>query len=136
MIQIPKKFFQVHYIAARIPGVEDPSNLDKGANCQLFAYEVLKHFGHVIPNFRSSDLWEDETCTVKVDVFLPLDLMLYHRKLESYGAHVGLYLGDGKVIHLAQTVGKPEVMDHDDFALQEKYAYFIGAKRLITGVQK
>ena len=134
MIQLPKKFFHVHYIAARIPGIKDPSNLDKGANCQLFVYEILKYFGHVIPDFRSSELWEDEVYTVKVDTFLPLDLMLYHRKPESYGAHVGLYLGDGNVIHLAQTLGKPEIISHNDFALQEKYAYFIGAKRLITDI--
>ena len=130
MIQIPKKFFHVSYVAARIPGVNNASDINAGANCQLFAYEILRYFGHTIPDFRSSDLWEDDTCTITVDEFLPLDLMLYHRKPESYGAHVGLYLGNGKVIHLAQSMGKPEIIDHADFALQDKYACFIGAKRL------
>jgi cell wall-associated NlpC family hydrolase len=130
MLEIPDKFFHVKYVAARIPSVENASDLRLGANCQLFVYEILRHFGHVIPAFRSSDLWGDEVYTCKVSDFCPLDLMLYHHKLGAYGAHLGVYIGKGKVLHLAQRAGKPEIMNHTDFASMRRYAYFIGAKRL------
>lgn len=130
MLEIPDRFFHVKYVAARIPSVENPSDLSLGANCQLFAYEVLRHFGYSIPAFRSSNLWEDKIYTDAVNDFLPLDLMLYHDKSIAYGAHLGVYIGEGKVLHLAKSVGKPEIRPHVDFALIDQYAYFIGAKRL------
>jgi cell wall-associated NlpC family hydrolase len=130
VLEIPEAFFSTRYIATRIPGTKNCSDLSLGANCQLFAYQIVKYFGYSIPDFRSSDLWEDEHYTFKVDDFLPLDLMLYHHKADAYGAHVGVFLGDGKVVHLAQRVGQPEIIDHADFLLMDQYAYFIGAKRL------
>lgn len=56
--------------------------------------------------------------------------MLYHNKPNAWGAHVGLYIGDNKVLHLSAEVGKPEIRKHEDFKLSGKYIYFIGAKRL------
>lgn len=48
-ITIPARFFNVSYVSRRIPGVDSPSDLSLGANCQLFAYELLRHFGQKIP---------------------------------------------------------------------------------------
>lgn len=131
VLRVPPAFFEVSYVAKRIPGSNDQDDLSLGANCQLFAYSLLRHFGKSIPPFRSSELFEDNTYTHQVQNFEPLDLMLYHHKKEAYGAHIGLYLGAGKVIHLAKALGKPEVRQHIDFNQLERCRYFIGAKRLL-----
>jgi len=111
--------------------VEDQGNLALGANCQVFAYELLRFFGKTVPDYRSSDLWEDEDSTRKVADFEPLDFMVYNSKPEPYGAHIGVYIGDGNVIHLSKNNGIPKVEKHEALLAQEKYAIFIGAKRVI-----
>jgi len=129
-IEIPQRFYDVSYNSSRIPGVKYQSNLSLGANCQVFAYELLKHFGKVIPPFRSSELWDDQIHTKKVERYEPLDIMLYHNEPKAFGAHVGIYIGEGKVFHLSSKVGTPEITTHDKLLLQECYSYFIGAKRI------
>ena len=78
-----------------------------GANCQAFAYALLRHFGGAISDFRSSDLWDDVRETERVRDLEPLDLLLFNRTADPYGAHVGVWLGEGRVIHLAKRVGLP-----------------------------
>ena len=39
----------------------------------------------------------------------PLDLLLFTPAGDPYGAHVGLYSGEGQVLHLAKSVGRPAV---------------------------
>lgn len=41
-IKIPEAFYDVEYKADRIPAVENQSALALGANCQVFAYALLK----------------------------------------------------------------------------------------------
>ncbi|MEL7342623.1 MAG: hydrolase, partial [Bacteroidota bacterium] len=99
----------------------------------VFAYALLAHWGVKIPNFRSSDLWEDQAYTIKVSGDLePLDLMLYHRRPEAFGAHVGLYWGEGMVLHLAKHNQFPKIEAHLDLLQQDRYTHFIGAKRVIS----
>lgn len=132
-MKIPAKFLSITYNPKQIPGSE-LSIFEHGANCQLFAYHLLAHFGKVIPPLRSSDLWEDTQSTIVIteqDGFKPLDVMLYHSTDQAWGAHVGLFIGDGKVIHLSQELGHPEVRDHYSFSDVERYRYFIGAKRVL-----
>ena len=128
-ISLPDKFLGVCYQPARIPGVEQQSNLELGANCQLYAYELLRYFGFDLPPFRSSELWADNKYTVEVKTPRELDLMLYHRKQQSYGAHVGIYFGDGKVLHLSREIGYPAIQPHEELLADPKYAYLIGIKR-------
>ena len=51
-IKIPEAFFDVEYKSARIPGVENQSDLSLDANCQVFAYALLKENGSVMPAER------------------------------------------------------------------------------------
>ncbi|MBT4836449.1 MAG: hypothetical protein HON94_03790 [Methylococcales bacterium] len=127
--QIPAEFFNVKYNGKQIPG-SDLSIYQSGSNCQLFAYSLLSHFGFEVPPFRSSNLWEDEKFTERVDSLQPLDVLLYHNKLSSWGAHVGLYLGNGQVVHLSVENEYPVIQSHDSMNEIKKYQYFIGAKRL------
>ncbi len=130
---IPEVFYTVEYKSARIPGIENQSDLSLGANCQVFAYALLQANGVYVPNDRSSELWSDTSYSKVVSDFEPLDLMLYSASGESYGAHVGVYIGEGKVLHLSLQNGKPQVLPHTQMLENEKYCCFVGAKRILKG---
>jgi murein DD-endopeptidase / murein LD-carboxypeptidase len=130
-ISIPQMFFNSKYDASKYPGSKNCSGLVNGANCQYFAYELLKHFGRIVPDFRSSNLWEDSIHTMRVVELEPLDLLLFNKNENSYGAHIGVYLGENKVIHLCKEVGFPIVWDMEEFGKRNNYSYFIGAKRVL-----
>jgi len=131
-IKLPTKFKNVKYNALRIPGVKNQSNLNLGANCQLYAYEFLRYFGKHPPELRSSELWTDTKYTEKITEFKFLDLMLYNETEESYGAHVGVYIGNDMILHLSKEIGYPVIQEHKEMMLNRKYSYFIGAKRVIS----
>ena len=93
----------------------------------------MRHFGRTISNFRSSDLWDDTRETMRVTGPLePLDLLLFNPAADPYGAHVGVYLGEGRAIHLAKRVGAPAVWPLARFTTERGYEILIGAKRVIA----
>ena len=122
---IPAAFWTVPYDGARFGTPE----FGEGANCQAFAYALLRRFGLAISDFRSSDLWNDTVETETVSELAPLDLLLFNGTADPYGAHIGVYLGEGRVIHLSRRVGKPTVWPFERFASEAGYEVFIGAKR-------
>lgn len=130
MIHIPNNFLTVKYKGARIPGVENQADLTLGANCQVFAYELLRVNGLDAPNLRSSELWSDTFYSTVTDSLQPLDLMLYNPDSNAFGAHVGVYIGKGKIIHLSFQNQIPEIIEHINMLDNEKYHIFIGAKRI------
>jgi N-dimethylarginine dimethylaminohydrolase len=77
MLEVPPHFFQVRYVSSNYPGTA--KGLNKGANCQHFAYELLRHFGVTVPDFRSSELWADTVYTERVLEFELLDLLLWNK---------------------------------------------------------
>ncbi len=87
-MDIPDRFKNVRYVSSRIPGCKDDSDLMSGANCQVFAYNLLRDFGLNPPNYRSSELWDDSELSEVVTEFKPLDIMMYNDSTDSYGAHV------------------------------------------------
>ncbi|MEJ0025892.1 MAG: NlpC/P60 family protein [Rhizomicrobium sp.] len=123
---IPSAFWAVPYRGECFPA----RDVAAGANCQAFAYALLRHFGPTISDFRSSDLWDDTAETERVADLAPLDLLLFNRTADAYGAHVGVYLGEGRVIHLAKRVGTPAIWPLERFAREPGYEVFIGAKRV------
>lgn len=132
---IPDRLWRVPYNAQRYPGAPGTTGLDGGANCQLFAYELLRVFGLVLPPFRSSDLWEDTNHTIVVGApFEPLDLLLFNRTSEAYGAHVAVGLGGDQAIHLSRRMGRPVVWPIGRFHVESDYAVLIGAKRPVRNI--
>jgi hypothetical protein len=133
MLTIPPPFLDVPYVAARYPGepgVESGAEaLADGANCQLYAYALLRHFGRAIGDLRSRELWLDRVWTEPVVELAALDLLLFNRTPDPYGAHVAVCLGDGVAIHLSMQVGRPAIWLLEDFARRPEYLVFIGAKR-------
>jgi hypothetical protein len=64
-VMIAPEFWDVRYDHNRYPGVA--VGLAGGANCQQYAYEFLRSWAFKIPDFRSSDLWQDTEYTVTTD---------------------------------------------------------------------
>lgn len=127
---IPGWYWEIPYVGTRVPG-DTTGPVSEGANCQVWAYEVLRHFGYHLPDLRSDELWHDTTATRRVEFPQPLDLLLYNRSSDPFGAHVGLWTGDG-VAHLCAEVGYPTVWPQAQFDARPRYAVRIGFKRPIV----
>lgn len=130
---LPAVFHAVPYVAARYPGsvaVAERPGVECGANCQYYAYAVLRHFGLDPPDLRSSELWTDTSVTVRVPVAQDLDLVLFNATDEPWGAHVGVHL-EGRVLHLCAEVGRPAVWSYGEFSARVRYRTLIGAKRVL-----
>ncbi len=50
MIKIPREFMSVRYVGKCYPGATGVVGIKDGANCQQFAYELLRHFGRRVPD--------------------------------------------------------------------------------------
>jgi hypothetical protein len=130
-LPIPAHFHHVSYNGSCYPGAEGVAGLDGGANCQHFAYELIRHFGFAPPDYRSSELWEDETYTqVVVGELAACDLLLFNSTPAAWGAHIAVHLGSKMAIHLSQRLGVPVIWKIEEFSLRPEYVCFIGAKRV------
>jgi len=105
-IPIPKSFLSVSYNGAHYPGSPNTKGLEGGANCQQFAYGLLRHFGLSIPDFRSRELWQDTTHTQKT--------------------------GNGQAVHLSKDNGYPVIEPLAGFQDNPAYRVFIGAKHSLS----
>ncbi|MFI6339286.1 hydrolase [Streptomyces sp. NPDC050535] len=133
LARLPERVWSTPYVGGRFPGsraVTERPGLAEGANCQLFAYEVLRHFAMEVPAWRSSDLWADTALTERVANARPLDLVLFNATDESWGAHVGVVVGEGRVLHLSAEAGRPAVWGLADFAARDRYRTLLGFKRV------
>lgn len=126
---IPARFRNVRYDGKCYPGSRGLRGLGRGANCQHYAYEFLRHLGFTVPNLRSSELWADKEFSSRVHRLRRFDLVLFNRKRAAWGAHVGVYLGGSRVLHLCKSIGLPAVWTLDEFAAREEYRTMLGAKR-------
>ncbi len=126
---IPDHFFNIPYRSECYPGAVNLANLQNGANCQRFAYELLRHFGYIIPDFRSRELWEDDMHTYAVTSPEPLDLLLFSKDENCWGAHVAVNIGGDMVLHLSEKNGLPAFETMQEMMAKPEYKIFIGTKR-------
>lgn len=131
---LPAAFRGVCYVGAAIPQADH--DLSQGANCQRYAYAVLAHFGIELPPWRSSELWADRQLTRVVAAFEPLDLLLFSPDGTAFGAHVAVYAGQGRALHLCKAVGVPATWTLAQFAAHDAYAVLLGGKRAVRGSPK
>ncbi|MBR0835296.1 hypothetical protein JQ612_19095 [Bradyrhizobium manausense] len=128
---IPEHFWHLRYDPNHDPNTPTLPSICESPNCQNFAYALLKHFGFEISPFRSSNLWEDSNETYVVsDELRPLDLLLFNRTKDPWGAHVALHLGEDHAIHLSKKQSAPVIWPVTQFLELAEYRTFIGAKRL------
>lgn len=132
MINIPLKFFLIPYNGKVVPNNNLQSlDLSDGANCQVFVYSFLLYFGIKIPTeFRSKELWQDKKFTKLVKKPKLFDIMFFNKNNESYGAHIGVFLGNDMVIHLSKKIGYLSIWKINDFKKYKQYKFFLGAKRV------
>jgi hypothetical protein len=133
---LPEFFWQTPYVNEHFPGAPVIEGIRGGVNCQLFAYTVLAHFGLAAPRLRSINLWDEKTSTTTVasDNLEPLDLPLFNRIANPFGAHVAVYVGDDRILRLCKEVGTPVVSTFADFAQRDNSAIFVDAKRVTTRI--
>ncbi len=134
-VPIPAFFFDIPYKGACYPGSPKVGDFREGANCQVFAYQLLAHFGYpLLPDFRSSELWDDVQHTTKVTTIAPFDLLFWNSSAQTWGAHIGVALGDGTAIHLARAQGRAAIWPLERFGETPAYSFFLGAKRVKSSV--
>lgn len=124
---LPSWLWAVRYDARVIPpGPDEPFG---AANCQVFAYAVLRQFGREVPPLRSSDLWADAAGLPVMPPFEPLDLLFFNPTSDAYGAHLAVSLGGERALHLCKSVGLPAVWTLQQFAAEHRYRVLLGGRR-------
>ena len=73
------------------------NSLTKGIDCSGFVQQVYKHFGYSTPRV-SRDMVKKYT-KISISELKPGDLIFYGRVKDNYINHVGIYIGNGQVIH-------------------------------------
>ncbi|MGO8074530.1 hypothetical protein AB9F41_18655 [Rhizobium leguminosarum] len=131
-IEIPPQFWGVRYKGEHFPGARGVRGVEGGANCQQYAYSILRHFGFEVPDFRSSNLWDDTAHTAVSKDIKPLDLVLLNGEPRSFGAHVGLSLGQGLVLHLSRRIGFPAIETLEQMQCRDEYRFLIGFKTVLV----
>jgi hypothetical protein len=128
---IPAYLCDVRYDAARYPGALGVAGVEGGANCQQYAYAMLRHHGFILPDLRSSELWADTDHTAVVPAMATFDLVLLNRTPEAWGSHVGVCVGEDLILHLSKRIGVPAVESLTQMRQREEYCCLIGIKRVL-----
>ncbi|WP_117192407.1 NlpC/P60 family protein [Rhizobium terrae] len=131
-IAIPERFRDVPYNPNHFPGAPGIYEVEGGANCQQYAFSLLRHHGFAIPDFRSSELWSDTQYTAVSEAMQPFDLVLVHDKPESFGAHVGLCIGGGLILHLSRRIDAPAIETLNEMQARDEYRCLIGFKTVLV----
>lgn len=84
------------------PYVWGGTSLTKGADCSGFVQSIYKQFGYTLPRTSKEQSKSAGYCNVTPDLdhLLPGDLIFYTNS-KGVVDHVGLYIGDGKIVHAA-----------------------------------
>jgi len=135
-IDIPERFRNVRYNADRFPGAPGIQGVEGGANCQQYAYSILRHYGFAVPDLRSSELWEDAVHTRVSEDMRPFDLVLLHNEPNAWGAHVGLSVGEGLVLHLSRKIDAPAIETLEEMQARDEYRHLIGFKTILIRRQR
>ncbi|MBP2558519.1 cell wall-associated NlpC family hydrolase [Neorhizobium galegae] len=135
-IEIPKRFRDVRYNADHFPGAPAVRDVEGGANCQQYVFSLLRHHGFEIPDFRSRELWEDTVHTKVSEAMQPFDIVLVHNQPKIWGAHVGLCVDDGRVLHLSRSIDAPALETLDEMQARDEYRYLIGFKTVLVRHEK
>lgn len=135
-IDIPECFRDVRYNLDHFPGAPGVQGVTGGANCQQYAYSILRHYGFAVPDFRSSDLWEDTVHTRISGDMQPFDLVLVHSEPNAWGAHVGLCVGGGLVLHLSRKIDAPAIETLEEMQARHEYRHLIGFKTVLVRHEK
>ena len=114
VVELAKSFVGYPYVwAGASPSV--------GFDCSGLVYYVYKQFGYNL--YRAGDGQANNGIAVKESEMLPGDIIIFANKYTGAIQHVGLYIGDGMMVH-AQSSRTGVVISRYDYD-QNKYIYTI-----------
>lgn len=106
-------------------GGKDPST---GFDCSGFVYYVYGQFGYKL-NRVGDDQWESKEAVPDGEPLMPGDILFFsNTSTLSNITHVGLYIGDGKFIHAANSRVGVIISELDSSYYSIR---FVGARRVI-----
>ena len=85
------------------------NSLTKGVDCSGFVQQVYQYFGYSLP--RVSRDQAKKYTKISVSELKPGDLVFYGRIKDNYINHVGIYIGNGQVIHASQNNKRVMISD-------------------------
>ena len=77
------------------PYVYGGTSLTNGTDCSGFTMKVYAHFGYSLPRVAVSQ--SNVGKKISYSELIPGDLVVYH--YQNGGGHVGIYIGNGKMVH-------------------------------------
>ena len=101
------------------PYVYGGTSLTNGADCSGFTMAVHSHFGISLP--RTSGAQAGGGRAVSDSEKMPGDVVCY------YG-HVGIYIGNGKMVHASSSAGEVIITDMDASGYYTRN--YVGARRI------
>lgn len=111
-----------------LPYVWGGESLTTGADCSGFVQQVYKNFGINLPRVTYDQIGEGAPVGMKG--LRPGDLVFFDTASKSGPDHVGIYLGNGKMIHTPRPGKSVEIVDITKGYYLDK---FMGGRR-ISGV--
>jgi len=121
IVAYAKKYLGYDYVY----GGASPS---KGFDCSGFTYYVYKHFGYTLS--RSSTAQANNGTKVDKKELQPGDLVIYKNTSLTRIGHVGIYIGDNKMIHASEPGVGVTITDIDSKAHKYPQRY-VTARRII-----
>jgi len=110
-----------HVGKAYVYGASGPNAFD----CSGFALYVYRQFGYSL-NRTAADQMYHGTPVAKSDL-IPGDLVFFNNRGTSYIGHVGIYIGNNKMVHASTSSTGVIISDLDSGYYTERYA---GARRI------
>ena len=110
-----------HVGKAYVYGASGPNAFD----CSGFALYVYRQFGYSL-NRTAADQMYHGTPVAKSDL-IPGDLVFFNNRGTNYIGHVGIYIGNNKMVHASTSSTGVIISDLDSGYYTERYA---GARRI------
>lgn len=108
-------------------GGEDP---ETGFDCSGLVYYVFHHFDYPVGRTATQQWYYEAATEVALEDLLPGDLVFFSPNFsEDNITHVGIYIGEGRYIHAANSARGVVIDEVDGYYFTEN---FLGAKRVIT----
>ena len=79
----------------RWDGTKMTNSLTEGTDCSGFVHLIYEEFGYDLP-VSSLSYQYDVGIRIPYEMMIPGDIVVF-----GYGSHVGIYAGDGKMVHCA-----------------------------------
>lgn len=105
------------------------NSLTGGVDCSGLVQQVYKHFGISVPRVTYQQIGQGKS--ISMNKLMPGDMVFFDTDKSSSGPdHVGLYLGDGKMLHAPHTGDVVKISDITTGYYQD---IFMGGRR-VSGI--